>query len=113
MSSKLYLVTRRDLRHGSQAAQLVHGMATFSSDYPETFRNWERSSNTVVCLATENEDELYKLWMRAEAISNDSKDGLAVSIFREPDFDNQLTCVVLEPVDIFADLCSDLRLACS
>ena len=112
MSGKLYLITRADLRHGTQAAQLVHGMAKFASDYPQTFEDWERGSNVVVCLAVSNEEELRSLHARAEAISESTETGLAVSAFREPDLNDQLTCVVLDPIEQYEQLCRDMRLAC-
>jgi len=112
-TAKLYLVTRADLRHGSQAVQLVHGMATFAKDYPCTFASWERESNFVVCLTVPDEDALYKLFWDAERISNKSENGLAVSSFREPDWNDALTCVVLEPdVTQLQELCAGLPLAC-
>ncbi len=114
MSGKLYLVTRADLRHGSQAAQLVHGMATFAREYPSTFEAWERSSNVVVCIAVPNQDCLYDLSAKAEALSEASENGLAISRFHEPDNDpgDQFTCIVLEPIDAFQDLCKGIPLAC-
>ena len=112
MSGKLYLVTRADLRHGSQAAQLVHGMATFASDYPLTFEEWERTSNIVVCLTVPDEKTLWHLKERAEQLSDATEDGLPVSTFVEPDLDNELTCVVLAPIDSFAELCVGFPLAC-
>lgn len=112
MSGKLYLVTRADLRHGSQAAQLVHGMATFARDYPSTFLEWERTSNTVVCLAARDENSLDELLSKAHGLSEASENGLAISNFREPDFDDALTCIVLEPLDVFEELCRGLPLAC-
>lgn len=112
MSGKLYLVTRADLRHGSQAAQLVHGMASFARDYPVTFEEWERTSNTVVCLAIQDKTALHELWQKAEALSEATDGGLAISTFFEPDFGNELTCVVLEPIDGFSELCRGIPLAC-
>lgn len=112
MSGKLYLVTRRDLRPGAQAAQLVHGMATFAREYPETFELWERGSNTVVCLAAENIGELSKLLDDANHLSETVDGGLAVSWFQEPDLDGELTCLALEPTAVFEELCKELPLAC-
>ncbi len=112
MSGKLYLVTRADLRHGSQAAQLVHGMATFARHHPAIFEHWERVSNTVVCLAVADEDSLHELLIRANHLSDNAERNLAVSSFFEPDFDDQLTCVVLEPAVTFQNMCKGLRLAC-
>lgn len=113
-SAKLYLVTRADLRHGTQAAQLVHGMATFARDYPSTFEDWERTSNTVVCLAAADEDSLNELLTRAHRLSEASENGLAIAHFCEPDFSTgeELTCVVLEPIASFQELCLGLPLAC-
>jgi len=112
-TAKLYLVTRADLRHGSQAAQLVHGMATFAKDYPSTFETWERESNFVVCLTVPDEEALNKLFWEAERISNETENGLVVSYFREPDWDDALTCVVLEPDERrLQELCLGLPLAC-
>jgi len=114
MSGKLYLVTRADLRHGSQAAQLVHGMATFAREYPSTFEAWERTSNVVVCLTVPDQESLYDLSANAEELSERTKDGLAISRFHEPDNKpgDQFTCVVLEPVEAFQALCKGLPLAC-
>lgn len=112
MSGKLYLVTRADLRHGSQAAQLVHGMASFARDYPEAFDAWQRTSNTVVCLAVEDEPTLNELLRHATRASEASETRLAISTFHEPDFDDELTCVVLEPVAVSSELCKGIPLAC-
>ncbi len=111
-TGKLYLVTRADLRHGSQAAQLVHGMATFAREYPSTFEDWERTSNIVVCLTAPDEEALRALWHRAEEMSEATEIGLAIARFYEPDLGDELTCVVLEPVDAFQELCRGLPLAC-
>jgi hypothetical protein len=111
-SAKLYLVTRADLRHGSQAAQLVHGMATFARHYPATFEDWERTSNTVVCLTVPDEATLHEIRSQAHEASERTESGLAIAEFFEPDFDNQLTCVVLEPIEVFQDICKGLPLAC-
>jgi len=111
-TGKLYLVTRADLRHGSQAAQLVHGMATFAREYPSTFEAWERSSNVVVCITASDEEALRALWHRAEELSELSEHGLAISRFYEPDMGDDLTCVVLEPIEVFQELCLGLPLAC-
>lgn len=88
---KLYLVTRSDLPPGAQAAQLVHAMAEFASDRPETFAAWKADSNTVVCLAARNEEELHKLRDRLDAAC------VEYVAFTEPDLDGALTSIALEP----------------
>ena len=113
MNGKLYLITRDDFRRGTQAAQLVHGMASFAREYPETFLEWERTTNTIVCLSVANEKTLIDLLQKAETLSQETESGLAISIFQEPDFNNQITCVVLEPTDAFQNLCKGIPLALS
>lgn len=111
MSAKLYLITRADLTAGQQAAQLVHGMASFARDYPLTFSDWERGDNIVVCLTAKDGDHLRDLWEEANRISGRVEGSLAVSEFVEPDLGGELTCVVLEPaVEAFQELCSRLPL---
>ncbi len=112
MSGKLYLITRADLRHGTQAAQLVHGMATFARHYPSTFEAWERTSNVVVCLTTSDEASLRELCYKAHATSELTQNEFAISEFFEPDLNNELTCVVLEPITEFQEICKGLPLAC-
>ncbi len=112
MTGKLYLVTRADLRHGSQAAQLVHGMATFARHYPSTFKAWERSSNIVVCLAAPDEATLHEIRSQAHEMSERTESGLAIAEFFEPDLNDELTCVVLEPIEVFQEICKGLPLAC-
>lgn len=111
-TGKLYLVTRADLRHGSQAAQLVHGMATFAREYPSTFEAWERTDNVVVCITVPDCAALEELAAKAEELSETSENGLAISRFREPDIEDQLTCIVLEPIGVFQEICKGLPLAC-
>lgn len=112
MIGKLYLVTRADLRHGSQAAQLVHGMASFARDHHSKFVEWERTSNTVVCLAVPDETALHALLDKAHRVSAKREGGFAISTFREPDFDDALTCVVLEPSEELTRICGGIPLAC-
>lgn len=100
---KLYLVTRKDLPPGAQAAQLVHGMAEFAEEHPETFKAWKEASNTVVCLSVRDEEKLHALASEACAAEH------RFSLFHEPDFGNAVTVVVLEPKA--EALVKDLRLA--
>ena len=52
-----------------------------------------------------NEQELMNLINRA------SEKGIKYSVFREPDIDNQITAIALEPGLDSKKLCSNLRLA--
>lgn len=102
---KLYLITRRDLEPGAQAAQLIHAMTEFCLHHPEITRTWYDISNTVVVLSVANEQELWKLQNKAHKLD------IICSSFKEPDLDNQLTAMVLEPTENSKMLCKNLPLA--
>lgn len=100
---RLYLVTRRDLPAGAQAAQLCHALRQFTEEHPATDREWFTTSNTIVLLAVADERELAAL--RDRAIDRD----LRSAAFREPDLADALTAIALEPRA--ARLCRDVPLA--
>lgn len=102
---KLYLITRRDLEPGAQAAQLTHVMTEFCLEHPEITKTWHDTSNTVVLLSVTNEQELMKLKNKAHKLD------IICSSFREPDLDDQLTAIVLEPTENSKMLCKNLPLA--
>lgn len=88
---QLFVVTRRDLSPGAQAAQCLHAFRQFVEEHPTVERSWFTSSNTIILKAVENEDELQALYRRAYLRD------FAVSSFREPDFSDALTAIALEP----------------
>ena len=55
-------------------------------------------------LATPNLQELEKLIERFKG------ENLAHTVFREPDIDNQITAVAVEPCDLSRKICSNLPL---
>jgi hypothetical protein len=87
------VITRRDLYPGAQLAQSCHVCLLFSAEYPEIERIWRETSNYIAILAAKNEEELVKFCERL------IKKGIRFSEFREPDFDNELTAIALEPGD--------------
>jgi peptidyl-tRNA hydrolase len=103
--SKLYLITRKDLTPGAQMAQVVHVMREFVEDFPKIEKHWYKSSNTVVILSVDNEDELYYLVNKAKQLD------IKVSKFHEPDLGNQLTAIALEPLENSKILCRGIKLA--
>lgn len=107
---KLYLITRKDLPPGAQAAQLVHGMAEFADKHPVVFKEWKEKSNTVVCLAVKDEAELRSLhgWVD---VAHENLVPYAFSTFEEPDFGNAMTVLVIEPRG--TEFVKGLRLALS
>jgi hypothetical protein len=78
---------------GAQIAQSLHAFREFINDFPELEGSWYRNSNYIAILAARDEAELIKFCERLE------KKGIRFSTFREPDFDNELTAIALEPGD--------------
>ena len=102
---KLYLVTREDLSPGYQAVQACHALRQFVADHPEIDKEWFTQSNYLALLVVKNLDDLVKLQNDAQNL------GLRVSVFDEPDIDNQITAIAIEPHPKSQELCRSLSLA--
>jgi len=90
---RLYVLTRNDLGVVYQSVQGAHAVAQFMLDYPDN----EWKNGYLIFLAVEGEAEL-EYWLEQfeygnKMKSNDKK--IPVSIFQEPDLDNQLTAVAV------------------
>lgn len=72
--------------------------------YEET-KTWNEISNSLVFVTVADENELSNLIEKAK-----SKE-IKFSLFREPDIDNALTAITLEPCEKTRKLCSNLKLA--
>lgn len=105
MVDKLYIIIRADLRPGQQAVQAAHAMRQFVADHPDIDRKWFEQSNTLAFLSVPDEWTLRKLADKA-----DDQD-LRLSSFREPDLDNAMTALALEPGLVSRRLCRNLPLA--
>ncbi|MFW6310899.1 MAG: hypothetical protein ACOC1K_01560, partial [Nanoarchaeota archaeon] len=66
---------------------------------------WNEKSKYLVFLTVENEQSLKNLLLKANL------KGIKTSSFHEPDIDNQLTSIALEPCEKSKKLCSNLPLA--
>ena len=84
-------MTRADLPPGTQACQAAHAALDFSVAFPELVADWQCTSNTLVVLAAP--DELALSWLADDAHAA----GLRAVRFYEPDLDDCLTAVALEP----------------
>lgn len=100
---KLYTVVRGDLPPGAQLAQSVHAMRLFVADHPDVDRAWYETSNNLVCLSVPDQAMLEQLAERAASA------GVEVSMFTEPDLDDQPTALAIGPAG--ARLVSSLPLA--
>lgn len=102
---KLYIVTRRDLPPGLQAAQVGHAAFQFAYEHHPIHQQWLKESNFLIILSVENESALRELGEEAE------RRHLPVSWFTEPDIDDQLTAIAIAPSPATVELCEDLPLA--
>jgi peptidyl-tRNA hydrolase len=98
-------VTRKDLKPGAQIAQACHAAIAFCMEHSELQQLWYQISNYIAILAASDESDLYKLIDRAE------RKGVRFSIFREPDLDNHITAIAIEPGDNGRRICSSFPLA--
>lgn len=90
---------------GYQAVQGMHAAIQFQFEHQELARYWFEKSNYLGFLSVANEYELHQ--MIEKAIAQDIK----FSIFREPDIDNQITAIAIEPGAKSKKLCANLKLA--
>ncbi len=80
-------------------------MSQFAVEYPVQFKDWYENSQYVACLSIENEESLLAL---AEKLR---ERGIAVSVFREPDYNHKATSIAIEACEQARRLTSNLRLA--
>ena len=104
-TDKLYVVTRKDLFPGAQIAQAIHAITEFGFEHPDVYSNWHSASNYICVLSAKNENELLSL------IDRLIKKGIKFSIFREPDLDNEITAIAIEPAIESKKICSSYSLA--
>ena len=105
--NKLIVVSRRDLTASYQSVQAGHAIAKFHYEYPGISKKWYIESNYLVYLSVKNESELHRLIFKLK------KSNLNFSVFTEPDIDNQITSVCIEPSDKTKRITSSLPLMLS
>lgn len=105
VNQKLVSITRRDLIPGSQAIQAAHAAIDFQHQHPTIAQEWNKNSNYLIFLSVENEQELKRFIQKFEIYD------LKHTVFIEPDLDNQITAVCVEPSERTQKLCSHLPLA--
>jgi hypothetical protein len=82
---RLFTVVRSDIPPGYQLAQTVHAVADLVYQCSDKVVHWKNTSNTVICLQTENENTLKEKFLEAIQL------GFEPIIFNEPDLKNQFT----------------------
>lgn len=103
-SERLYVVVRNDLAPGIQISQSIHAKDEFTMDYPEIQHKWAKNSNTIIILSGTSND-LYSVL--GKALSR----GVKVSTFEEPQLNNEMTALALEPSSTTVEIVKGLPLA--
>jgi peptidyl-tRNA hydrolase len=101
-NSRLYIVTRRDLKKGLKIAQACHVALESPKRFP--LLTQEKEIPYVIILEVEDEERLDVL--RKEATKQ-----TVVVTFREPDLDNQLTSIAFLGSNRTRSLTEGLHLA--
>lgn len=83
----------------------MHSSILFIKEHPELSEKWYTCSQAITLLAVPNEDQLKFL------VRQLSEAGIKHSIFIEPDIDNQITAIAIQPSEAACKLCSSFPLA--
>jgi hypothetical protein len=97
------VVTRRDLTPGQQAVQATHAAIDFVFFYPELAKKWH-DSNYLIEVTVNDLQELTNLIELLELSE------LKYAAFTEPDLNDELTALCIEPSNLTQKLISNLPL---
>ena len=86
--SKLYIVVSSALAPGVMLAQACHAAVGFIVGYPDIAREWHGVSNNLVVLVA---DDIPSWAAQLHAAA------LAVTVFHEPDLEDAMTALAVEP----------------
>ena len=84
--------------------QMSHAAIDFQHQHPEIAKDWNQNSNYLVFLTARDEQHLEELLQKADF------KGLVTTSFREPDINNELTAIAIEPSVFTKRLVSSLPL---
>ena len=70
---KLITITREDISDGYKVVQSCHSIADFAFEFPETFSQWKKESNSIICLSVKNEFELQKIYHKYKQLTDTVK----------------------------------------
>ena len=88
---KLVTVTRADLTPAQQAVQSAHASIDFCFAFNNKASPWHKESQYLVMLSLPDEEALQQLILKCKLA------GISYTAFYEPDLNNQLTPICLEP----------------
>jgi hypothetical protein len=83
----------------------MHALRQFTAEHPEIDKEWFEKSNYLGLLSVPDERALVNL------LEQTTVHDIPLSIFREPDIDNEITAIALAPGAKSKKLCSRLPLA--
>ena len=89
---------------GYQAVQTSHSIADFAIEFPTIFREWHEKSNYIIQLSVNDIVDLQKLINKLEL------NNIRFTAFYEPDIDNQLTAICIEPTEQARKITSSISL---
>lgn len=101
----MYVVGRKDLGQSYESVQTAHAGIQFQHEHPEIAKEWHDKSKYLVHLSARDLSHLEDLIFKANLRD------IKISIFREPDIDNEITAVAFEPSEASRKLLSNLPLA--
>lgn len=101
---KLRVITRSDLPLSYQAVQSGHAGIQFQHEHRRIAKRWHKKSNYLIFLSVRNEAELILLAAHAKS------ENIRVSVFREPDLNNEITAIALEPSTVSDKITKSLKL---
>ncbi len=101
---KLYFIVRNDISRGLAFAQLLHVFRQFIEEHGDTENEWFKSSNYIAVLSVPGLDSLLSMVTLADM------EEIKHSYFCEPDLNDEITALVLEPSEKTKKLCRNLRL---
>ncbi len=104
INPKLRIITRSDLPLGYQAVQSGHAAIQFQHEHRRIAKRWYNKSNYLIFLYVNNVTELTLLAERSKS------ENIRVSVFREPDLNNEITAIALEPSTLSDKITSKLKL---
>ena len=104
-ADRFYVAVRADLPFGLQMAQAIHAAFLYAQQDPEGMKKWLRDSQYVVVVAVPDDVGLHAVLERAAA------EGVRAVVWREPDLDDAVTAVALQPGEAARRLCANLPLA--
>lgn len=92
ISKKLTTIVRDDISPGYKVAQSIHSVVEFSIKHSNIFTAWYKESNYICCLETTT-TKLREFINLLELLE------IKYSVFLEPDINDELTAITLEPID--------------